>query len=286
MNAEEQTYTFIEEISRVVVEWLASKGVVLEDLQKISTEHSTKIASLETDTEDLKASTTQLTEDLSVLDSRVTPIEKGGTGANDAKEALSNLGILNPDACDYRLIKTMETGDFTVEVPKDSAYHVIPLTDFDALEYDELIFVANGNVTMSKNESSDRVYSVHVYISPYNPIGEIYRNVDMTLCTISQNKSEENGWQDVTIPIKNSCVRCMRLSAIGASVNKEGSVSYDTETTFVSMGSGESFGLKDRKFYLSIFAETNSLSQSYAITGNMRIDIYGRKSIFNSNKEE
>lgn len=98
LNAEEQTYTFIEEISRVVVEWLASKGIVLEDLKAISEEHTNKIEMLETHRVNHQADISKLKSDLigarAYFESeRVTPVELGGTGAKTKEEAIKNLGI-------------------------------------------------------------------------------------------------------------------------------------------------------------------------------------------------
>lgn len=79
LDALGQTYTFNEEVYRVVEEWLATNNVVLSDLSRISSEHSNRISSLETKTE--------------ALSTRVTPIELGGTGAESAEGARENLGI-------------------------------------------------------------------------------------------------------------------------------------------------------------------------------------------------
>lgn len=98
LNAEEQTYTFIEEISRVVVEWLASKGIVLEDLKAISEEHTNKIEMLEAHRVNHQTDISKLKSDLigarAYFESeRVTPVELGGTGAKTKEEAIKNLGI-------------------------------------------------------------------------------------------------------------------------------------------------------------------------------------------------
>ena len=79
LDAEGQAYSFEDDIFRLVEEWLATNGVVLTDLQRISEEHTETI-------DELKETTKTLTE-------RVTPIEKGGTGATTAEEALVKLGV-------------------------------------------------------------------------------------------------------------------------------------------------------------------------------------------------
>ena len=83
LDAEGQTYTFNDEIGRVVEEWLASNNVVLGDLQAISKTHTSEIA-------DLKEITTTHTEELA----KTLPIEKGGTGATTAEEALDSLNVM------------------------------------------------------------------------------------------------------------------------------------------------------------------------------------------------
>jgi hypothetical protein len=42
-----QTYTFNDEVGRVVEEWLAERGVELDDLQNISTDHEQRISALD-----------------------------------------------------------------------------------------------------------------------------------------------------------------------------------------------------------------------------------------------
>ena len=87
LDAIGQTYSFEDEVGRVVEEWLASNSVVLKDLQDISTTHAEEITALQETTE-------AHTEEIDALKSRVTPIELGGTGATTAEEALINLGIV------------------------------------------------------------------------------------------------------------------------------------------------------------------------------------------------
>ena len=79
LDAEGQTYTFEEEIERLVVEWLEAKGVRLSEIGKIATEHSRKINAN--------------TEEIEALKIRVTPIENGGTGASTKEDAIINLGL-------------------------------------------------------------------------------------------------------------------------------------------------------------------------------------------------
>ena len=74
LDVEGQTYTFNEEVYRVVDDWLANNGVVLKDLEVISKEHGDDIKNLKKITEKV-------------------PVERGGTGATTTDEALDNLGV-------------------------------------------------------------------------------------------------------------------------------------------------------------------------------------------------
>lgn len=85
LEAEGQTYTFDDEVGRVVTDWLATNGVKLEGLQDISTTHTEEILNL-------KERATNHTKDIDALAKRVTPIELGGTGATTKGDALENLG--------------------------------------------------------------------------------------------------------------------------------------------------------------------------------------------------
>jgi hypothetical protein len=85
LDAIGQTYTFDDEVGRVVTEWLAPNGVNIEELKAISTTHKGEI-------ENLKARATNHTKDIKDLSERVTPIELGGTGATTKLGALVNLG--------------------------------------------------------------------------------------------------------------------------------------------------------------------------------------------------
>lgn len=85
LDAEGQTYTFNDEIGRVVEAWLSERGIQISDLQAVSSRHSKEIS-------DLQETVATHTEDIEELNSEIKPIEKGGTGATTAEEALENLG--------------------------------------------------------------------------------------------------------------------------------------------------------------------------------------------------
>ena len=93
LDAEGQAYTFSEEIYRVIAEWLANNGVVLKDLEDISKDHTLRIGALEETSTTNTEHIAKHKQDIETLKTRVTPIEKGGTGAKTAKEARKNLGV-------------------------------------------------------------------------------------------------------------------------------------------------------------------------------------------------
>ena len=76
-----QSYSFDEEIYRLITMWLAQNGVVLTDLEKISTNHSEEIGTLQ----EVSLFHTGAIETLN----EVRPIEQGGTGVSTL-EALRN----------------------------------------------------------------------------------------------------------------------------------------------------------------------------------------------------
>ena len=76
MEAEGHNYTFNDDAGRYVEYWLASNGIVIADLQAISSTH---------------------TEEIEELQNRITPIEKGGTGADNKYDARTNLDVYSKD---------------------------------------------------------------------------------------------------------------------------------------------------------------------------------------------
>ena len=72
LNAENHQYVFNDYVGRYVEYWLATNGVVISDLQKLA-------------------------DDVHNLKIRITPIEKGGTGADNAYEARTNLDVFSKD---------------------------------------------------------------------------------------------------------------------------------------------------------------------------------------------
>ncbi len=91
LEADGQTYTFNDEVYRIIDDWLAENNIVLSDLENISKTHTEEI-------EELKETTSTHTEDINTLKERVVPIEKGGTGATTKEDALHNIvGLWNLD---------------------------------------------------------------------------------------------------------------------------------------------------------------------------------------------
>jgi hypothetical protein len=104
LETEGQSYTFDDEIGRVVSDWLKKNNIVLEDLQAISTTHGKDI-------EALKEVTQAHTEEITELQEGVTPIEKGGTGATTKEEAIINLGCVRTAIGTYVGTQNSGTGD-------------------------------------------------------------------------------------------------------------------------------------------------------------------------------
>ena len=76
MEAEGHNYTFNDDAGKYVEYWLASNGIVIADLQAIASTH---------------------TEEIGELQNRITPIEKGGTGADNNYDARTNLDVYSKD---------------------------------------------------------------------------------------------------------------------------------------------------------------------------------------------
>lgn len=93
LDAIGQAYSFNDEIGRVVTEWLGEKGVVLADLQAISSKHGQNIAELQNKTQKNETAISTHSEQIKTIDERIVPINKGGTGATTAEEARKNLNV-------------------------------------------------------------------------------------------------------------------------------------------------------------------------------------------------
>ena len=78
LDAEGQTYTFNEEIGRIVDEWLKKDGIIITETLDEIARHSEDIETLKGDVDD--------------INDRVFDVEHGGTGASNALEARRNLG--------------------------------------------------------------------------------------------------------------------------------------------------------------------------------------------------
>lgn len=97
LDAIGQAYSFNDEIGRVVTEWLGEKGVVLADLQAISSKHGQNIAELQNKTQKNETAISTYSEQIKTIDERIVPINKGGTGATTAEEARKNLNVPSID---------------------------------------------------------------------------------------------------------------------------------------------------------------------------------------------
>lgn len=72
LNAENHQYVFNDYVGRYVEYWLATNGVVISDLQKLA-------------------------DDVHNLKIRITPVENGGTGADNVYDARTNLDVYSKD---------------------------------------------------------------------------------------------------------------------------------------------------------------------------------------------
>ena len=100
LDAEGQSYSFEEEVFRVVDNWLAENGYVLANITKTIETHAEGISALHEkdsslggDIANTNARIDATNTRLVTLENRVTPIALGGTGATNGAEAIKNLGI-------------------------------------------------------------------------------------------------------------------------------------------------------------------------------------------------
>ena len=93
LDAIGQSYSFDTEVGRVMSDWLATNGVVLNDLQRISGAHDTLIEALSANFNNLSNIASNNSDDIYDLKTKPTPVELGGTGAKTAEEAIAKLGI-------------------------------------------------------------------------------------------------------------------------------------------------------------------------------------------------
>lgn len=108
LDVEGQTYTFEDEIGRVVEEWLGERGVVLDSLQAISTRHTEEIEALQNADEAIQEDIKALRVADDELDDKITETEQRmyemlqPTVLFD-KDAGDNISILsNMDLSEYK----------------------------------------------------------------------------------------------------------------------------------------------------------------------------------------
>lgn len=178
LDAEGQTYSFNDEIGRVVEEWLAKNGVVLSDLQKISTQHSA---------------------DIEELKNRVTPIDKGGTGAATLDEAKDNLGITH-----LHNVINQKVPEWSIEEPLIQLYTTARTVEARMTTYNN----ANGEKTQTSGERMINDGEIYVHFVPTVRIwdGSNCGMVKGTVTILHNNDIltelvyEGNGYQSATEP--------------------------------------------------------------------------------------
>ena len=169
LDAEGQSYSFDDEVGRVVADWLAMNGVVLSDLQNISILHAQEIDAL-------KSITESHTEEIN----GVRPVERGGTGADNGADAIKNLGIdvyQKPWNVDENVgqinltTKSLDVGVSTSDPYDNNGQHVLntkfiemPMINsgdvylrFGGLDLDDIGEL--DNVTIYINDSVSKVYT-------------------------------------------------------------------------------------------------------------------------------
>ena len=89
LDVEGQTYTFEDEIGRVVEEWLGERGVILSNLQEISTRHTEEIESLQEKDVELQETVDTHTSKIEKIETEVRPFFKNArfVKAAEFKEA-------------------------------------------------------------------------------------------------------------------------------------------------------------------------------------------------------
>lgn len=149
LDAIGQAYSFNDEVGRIVDEWLLANNIVLGDLQAISTTHTSEILALQNTTKELS--------------NRVIPVDKGGTGAITAEEALKNLGGIS------KPIILWENAEPTSGFPSQTI--PLNLSEYESFEIKMFISASNHELrvgTCSLGEKL-RMYSDDFYYATFTP---------------------------------------------------------------------------------------------------------------------
>ena len=154
LDAEGQSYSFEEEIFRVVDDGLAENGYVLADITKTIEEHAEEISglhekdsSLDRDVANTNARIDATNTRLVTLENRVTPIALGGTGASTKEEALEFLGATRLQTRTYIGTDIYEDNNFTansVTLTFDFVPKIVFIECLKALGTDSMVIMING----------------------------------------------------------------------------------------------------------------------------------------------
>lgn len=227
LDAEGQTYTFEDEIGRAVEEWLGERGVVLENLQEISTRHTEEIEALQ---ESVETHSTNL----KTLNTEKRPIEKGGTGASTSEEAIRNLGI---DV--YQ--KPWNVNDHVVAISDKVSCNIIGASTTDP-STNELNIVAKNSGEVYLNFTTTR------YAENANTVKdakvEIYINDELVsrLENFAENKTVH---QNLKLTVNKYDVISMRVSGYANIANMANyfkvenihlRANFETPYTYLSLG--------------------------------------------------
>ena len=117
LEAEGESYTLEDEIGLIVNDWLIKKNVDINSLLKISGSHEKTIGTL-------KETSGNHTEKIKILEERITPIDKGGTGVS-SWDAFTRL--LSDNSFSRIEVKTYEgTGASGASNPNYIDFCVLP----------------------------------------------------------------------------------------------------------------------------------------------------------------
>lgn len=144
LDAEGQSYTFDDEVGRVISDWLSKNGVVLSELEEISKDHSGRIETLENEVsrhgdeiKGLQEGDILQSQEIMGLQQRVIPVELGGTGSTTAQGARNNLGLSY-----FAQIDVLSYDGVSTDLDNNNYPKVIPFNKFTP----KVIFIHSSDV--------------------------------------------------------------------------------------------------------------------------------------------
>ena len=271
-----QNYTFDNEVGRIVEEWLLANKIVLSDLQDIATTHTTEIGELKNTT---KTHTDEIA-DLKKLKTRVTPIEFGGTGADNPVDALMNLGIPNSDVLkniDKHYWKRQEV-EFSTVVTSTTTMYIYrnaANNESNTIYYSDNVSVVLDSDTNALKVVLDNPIAITYSCSNATPIDILegkYWSFDADAYVSGSNIDSENVYYSETLskyvaPNNNSGGYYITIKA--AQVKAQDTVTGDIEYVFAESEDAYPKGYDENYKYTYMGAlEDNVLSPMKTQTGS------------------